>query len=231
VNEGERSRDGMSSLSVSAVYTLSRWVGARVEVSGARSTHEVRLGTLTTLSPYHQTTRQILPGEQNPWPANTVRSVILLSGEQYETDRSLVRALAGVRIRDAEAGGRIAPFGHAMAGLARQTAELRGMVQRDRAIYGTDRFSDTGPALSVGGGVDLRLTPRVGLRLLNVSYEPVRLGEQPIVAWKQGISNLGIPNNLTFTNLETATVHSGNEVVIRSGWQHNYRIGAGITIR
>jgi len=63
------------------------------------------------------------------------------------------------------------PFAHAMAGVARQNA--------------TDTQTSTGPfdftihdrttslALKVGGGIDVRLSPRLDLRVIEIDYEPI----------------------------------------------------------
>jgi opacity protein-like surface antigen len=63
------------------------------------------------------------------------------------------------------------PFAHAMAGVARQTA--------------TDTQTSTGPfdftihdrttslALKVGGGIDVRISPRLDLRVIEIDYEPI----------------------------------------------------------
>jgi hypothetical protein len=78
--------------------------------------------------------------------------------------------LTGVQIGD-NAAGRWRPFAHALAGAARQTA--------------TDRQTSTGPfnftirdtvtsfAFKVGGGIDIAISPRVDVRLIEVNYVPI----------------------------------------------------------
>jgi hypothetical protein len=63
------------------------------------------------------------------------------------------------------------PFGHVLAGVARQTSE--------------DTQTSTGPfdfkihdrtmslALKIGAGIDVRISPRVDLRLIEADYEPI----------------------------------------------------------
>jgi opacity protein-like surface antigen len=84
-------------------------------------------------------------------------------------DRTLL-AVTGIEIGD-NAATRWRPFAHAMAGLAQQ-----------RSI---DTQTSTGPfdfqlrdtvtsfAMKIGGGIDLPVTPRVAVRLVEVDYTPV----------------------------------------------------------
>jgi opacity protein-like surface antigen len=80
--------------------------------------------------------------------------------------------LGGVQIKDNRAGGkRLKPFAHALAGVARQTSHD---VQTS---VGGENFTldDTATsfALKVGGGLDVRVSPRVDVRLIEFDYNPV----------------------------------------------------------
>jgi hypothetical protein len=85
------------------------------------------------------------------------------------TDRTVL-ALTGIEWSTA-VSGRWRPFGHVLAGLARQTSN--------------DRQTSTGPfdftlhdsvtsfALKVGGGLDIPISSRVDLRLIQIDYTPI----------------------------------------------------------
>lgn len=63
------------------------------------------------------------------------------------------------------------PFAHAMAGVARQTTTD---VQTSTGPFVfTIRDRATSLALKIGGGVDVRISPRVDLRVIEVDYEPI----------------------------------------------------------
>lgn len=63
------------------------------------------------------------------------------------------------------------PFVHAMAGVARQTSQDVQTSTGDFEFTIHDRA--TSLALKIGGGIDVRLSPRLDLRLIEVGYEPI----------------------------------------------------------
>lgn len=69
---------------------------------------------------------------------------------------------------------RVTPFGHALVGAARQTARLKAPGLFDA------ESRETAFALRIGGGLDLRLTDRLDLRLVEVNYAPIFAGERPL---------------------------------------------------
>lgn len=63
------------------------------------------------------------------------------------------------------------PFAHAMAGVARQTSTD---VQASTGPFAfTIHDRTTSLALKVGGGVDVRISPRIDLRIIEIDYEPI----------------------------------------------------------
>lgn len=133
-----------------------------------------------------------------------------------------------MQIKNNSTENRVKPFAHALAGISRQSVKFKEFRQLDKSILGSDKFTNTGFTMQFGGGIDIRLSRRLDLRVVQFDYNPVRIKEQQIVAFKQPITNLGIPNNLALPNLSTATVYSNNDTRIRSRWQNNLRIGFGI---
>ncbi|MGH9422518.1 MAG: hypothetical protein ACRD3J_21255, partial [Thermoanaerobaculia bacterium] len=63
------------------------------------------------------------------------------------------------------------PFAHAMAGVARQTSVN---VQTSTGPFDfTIHDRTTSLALKLGGGIDVRISPRLDLRIIEVDYEPI----------------------------------------------------------
>jgi len=63
------------------------------------------------------------------------------------------------------------PFAHAMAGVARQTSTD---VQTSTGPFAfTIHDRTTSLALKVGGGIDVRISPRVDLRVIEIDYQPI----------------------------------------------------------
>ncbi|HEV2718998.1 MAG TPA: hypothetical protein VG323_03190, partial [Thermoanaerobaculia bacterium] len=84
-------------------------------------------------------------------------------------DRTLL-ALAGVEVGD-NAAKHWRPFAHLMAGVARQTSHD---VQTSTGPFNFElRDAVTSPALKIGGGIDLPLSSRLDVRILEVDYAPV----------------------------------------------------------
>jgi len=119
-----------------------------------------------------------------------------------DVDSSIYNFLGGVQLKDnRKEGGMVRPFAHFLAGAAHQKINVNSPGLN--ALIGVNNFetSDTSFALGVGGGVDIRVHPRVDIRAIQFDYNPVFSGDQTI----QG---------QTFTGQT----------------QHNFRIGAGIVI-
>ena len=119
-----------------------------------------------------------------------------------DVDSSIYNFLGGVQIKDnRKDAGAVKPFAHFLAGAAHQRVNVNSPGLN--ALIGVNSFetSDTSFALGIGGGVDIRVHPRVDIRAIQFDYNPVFSGDQTI----QG---------QTFTGQT----------------QHNFRIGAGIVI-
>lgn len=85
------------------------------------------------------------------------------------TDRTLL-VLTGIEWGN-NTGPRWRPFVHALGGVARQTSTDR---QTSTGPFNfTLRDSVTSVALKIGGGLDVALTPRVDVRLIQVDYTPI----------------------------------------------------------
>ncbi len=110
--------------------------------------------------------------------------------------------LGGIQIKDNSAEGTLKPFGHALVGVARTSADLS---EFDNSL---EDFNDAGFAAAIGGGLDVRLSDRVDVRVIQVDYNPMRFDFSDF-------GTIGVPGTPTFTGNEKRTLH-------------NFRIGIGI---
>lgn len=86
------------------------------------------------------------------------------------TDRTF-NFLAGVQLKDNDKETKVKPFAHVLAGLARQTS--RDVQTSTGGFNFTLRDHVTSFAMKFGGGVDVRLSPRVDLRMIEFDYNPI----------------------------------------------------------
>lgn len=112
------------------------------------------------------------------------------------TKERLYNLLGGVQIKDNSKDARVKPFAHALAGFAHQTSRFTAPLVSD-----SFEVKDTSFALKIGGGLDIRVSPKVDIRVIELDYNPVFLGDQTIFG-------------------ET----------FQGQTQHNFTIGAGIVI-
>lgn len=123
----------------------------------------------------------------------------------FGPDNTTVRLhniLGGIQVKDNSTnGGALKPFAHALVGVARTSADL---TEFDDSL---EDFSDSGFAAAIGGGLDLRVTDRVDIRLFQIDYNPMRFDFSDFGA-------VGVPGTPTPTS-DRRTLH-------------NFRIGIGI---
>jgi opacity protein-like surface antigen len=96
------------------------------------------------------------------------------TGADAHTDTNSIRERTYVLVTGLEARrdfGSWRPYVHALAGVARQTSEdvQTSTGPFDFVIH--DRT--TSLALKIGGGIDVRLSPRFDLRIIEVDYQPI----------------------------------------------------------
>lgn len=237
---GKRHRARMQGFSGSAVYNFSRFFGAKVEISGNYRSNDIQTSSVTLIVPC------LLPlgpctgvTLQSPQIADTYRGGIVYSPATSRTEQSHYNYLGGIQFKNNSKEKKFKPFAHAMAGVSKQTVKLKDFTDNgntfDRAndarkIFGTDKISNTGFTMQFGGGIDIRLSKRFDIRLIQIDYNPVKIKEQQILAPQQAITGINIPNNLTFLNTASPgfTQYSPYDVRVRNRWQNNFRIGVGI---
>jgi len=130
-------------------------------------------------------------------------------------DSTVQNFLGGVQIKDnSEDGPRFKPFGHALFGIAVQKIDLDS--PQLPAVFGITDFhvNETSFAMAFGGGVDIRLSKRFDVRVVQLDWNIINRGAQ-----QTGILLVPTPH---------AAV--GSPFVIPGTTQNNLRIGAGIVI-
>jgi len=123
------------------------------------------------------------------------------------TSERLYNFLGGLQIKDNQKDKRVKPFAHALAGFARYTARQRQTIDIFPQFNFVANDKETSFALKVGGGLDVRVSPRVDIRVIELDYNPVFAGDR-------GWTTVSGPFTFTVTG-KTA---------------HNFTIGAGIVI-
>ena len=110
--------------------------------------------------------------------------------------------LGGIQFKDNSTdAGTLKPFAHALVGVGRTAADLS---EFDDDLFD---FDDAGFAAAFGGGLDVRLSDRVDLRVIQIDYNPMKFDFSDF-----GV--VGIPGTPAPTS--------------EKRWLHNFRIGIGI---
>ena len=116
--------------------------------------------------------------------------------DTVNTRERMWQFMGGAQLKDNSKETRVKPFGHVLAGVARQTVEFSSPD-----FTGTFDVSDTNFAIKFGGGLDVRVHPRVDLRLIEFNYNPIFRGDITL-----------------------------DDEVFQGRTQHNFTVGFGIAI-
>jgi opacity protein-like surface antigen len=136
-------RRGFNGFDSSVAYNLSRYFGVKANVTG-------HFKTETFVDHFSD------------------------SGGHTDTNRVADRTwqfLGGLQVKDNGAEKRVKPFAHALFGVARQTSH-----DVQTSTGGTNFTLDdtaTSFAMKLGGGLDVRLSRRVDLRVIEFDYNPI----------------------------------------------------------
>lgn len=113
-------------------------------------------------------------------------NVVVTSGANsttfgVRTKNSLYNFLGGVQIKDNSSEGRVKPFAHALVGVGYGRSEISCSNSGSIGCAGFESSnSRTGVAAAFGGGLDVKLGSRIGLRVIQVDYNPVHLDGQTL---------------------------------------------------
>ncbi len=94
-------------------------------------------------------------------------------GDPFNIKYRISNYLGGIQIKNnSKDGPRVKPFAHIMAGVAKQTVTLESPALVEVFGSPTFKYSENNLALAFGGGVDVRVSRRVDIRLFQVDYNP-----------------------------------------------------------
>ena len=101
-----------------------------------------------------------------------------------DVDADLHQLFGGVQFKDNSKETKFKPFAHFMAGFAH--------AKSDATVTGIPGFTsfeetETGFAGIIGGGVDIKISPRVDFRAIQFDYNPTRLGDSTQHNFRVGI--------------------------------------------
>ena len=91
--------------------------------------------------------------------------------DTFEVDTDFHTLVGGVQFKDNARETKVKPFAHLMAGFthARVNVSGPGINEND---------SETGFSGIIGGGIDVRVSPRVDIRVIQFDYNPTRLFDE-----------------------------------------------------
>lgn len=123
----------------------------------------------------------------------------------FGNDNTTIRIhniLGGLQVKNNSTDARVKPFMHALVGVGRTSADLSEFDDQ------LADFDDAGFAAAIGGGLDIRVAPRIDIRVFQIDYNPMRFDFTDF-------GTTGIPGTPTPTGDLKRTLH-------------NFRFGIGI---
>ena len=143
-------RRGFNGFDASVTYNVTKYFGIKGNVSG-----------------HFKSDRFVDTFEIGPGVSRT---------DTNTTTERIYNFLAGVQIKDNSKETRFKPYVHALFGVARQTAtDIQTSTGPDEF---TLRDKETSFAMKLGGGIDVRVSRNVDLRLFEFNYNPIFAGDR-----------------------------------------------------
>ncbi len=144
-------RQGFNGFNVSGVYNVSRYVGLKADVSGAYRSDSFNFSA--------------------PNGSGGTSNV------SFDANSSLYNVLGGVQFKDNSSDAKVKPFAHALVGAGIGRVKIKNVncsTGIDCSPFTAIDESETGLAGAFGGGLDVKLSNRVDLRVVQVDYNPIR---------------------------------------------------------
>jgi hypothetical protein len=133
----------------SLTYNLSKYVGVQGDVSA----HFKSQSFVDVFTPPGAT--QTLANEERLW-----------------------NFMGGVQLKNNRRAARFKPFAHALGGFARYTNRQAQTIDIFPQFNFVIEDRDTSFAMKLGGGLDVRVSERVDIRVIQVDYNPVFAGDR-----------------------------------------------------
>lgn len=152
-NLGIGERSTFHGVNASGVYNVSRYFGVKGDVSGT-----------------YNSTRFSFP----------VTTGGVTQTVSFDTKNSLYNVLGGVQVKDNSVEKTFKPFVHGLAGIGHGRIKISGVNCATTNLISCNQIvseSETGFAVAVGGGLDIRLSDRIDLRAFQADYNPIWFGE------------------------------------------------------
>lgn len=203
---GADNAHNLNGFNSSAAYNFSKYFGAKVEFSGnygSDTNHVLSGGTYQSLNGI---TILIIPNEGG------------ISAKQRD-----YKFMGGVQFKDNSTEKRLKPFAHALFGTSRQTTDFYNLdQQRVNLIGGSKKITANSFTMAFGGGLDVRVSKRIDIRVIQFDYNPVFVKEKTLVPL-----NSRVDSTITsFTGGSTVTALQSVEIPKHT--QQNFRFGFGI---
>lgn len=150
-----RDRANFNGVNASGVYNLNRYLGIKGDVSGTFNTTRFSDSFVDTTTGTTYTA-------------------------SFKTTNSLYNAVGGVQIKDNSREGTFKPFAHAMVGLGHIRTKVGDVQCTPAALCPVveESFSDNGLAGVFGGGLDIKVNNTIQIRVIQIDYNPIRIGGQ-----------------------------------------------------
>jgi hypothetical protein len=165
-------RRSFNGFDASITYNLTKYIGIKANVTG------------------HFKTDQFVDVFTPPGVTQTI-----------STRERLYNFLGGVQVKDNSKGARFKPFAHALLGVARLTARQQQTLDLFPQFNFTAEDRETSFAMKLGGGLDVRASRRIDIRLFEFDYNPMFAGDRSYksIAGPFSFSSTGrTANNFTF---------------------------------
>jgi opacity protein-like surface antigen len=121
--------------------------------------------------------------------------------QTISTRERLYNFLGGVQVKNNSKSARFKPFAHALLGMARLTARQQQTLDLFPEFNFTAEDRETSFAMKLGGGLDVRVSRRIDVRLFEFDYNPMFAGDRSYktIAGPFSFSSTGrTANNFTF---------------------------------
>jgi opacity protein-like surface antigen len=152
-------REGFHGFNVSATGNVTRYIGFKFDVSGHFKSRSVPFGTIASAA---------------------------------DIDSQIYNFLGGVQLKDNSTDVTFKPFAHALVGLGHVRAKVNFSNDFCIAISPSpcpvdSTESENGFAGAFGGGLDIRASDKIDIRVIQVDYNPMRVSGTTLHNFRFGV--------------------------------------------